>query len=125
MKFSEDAGGGIHRIDAYTAGRIVVSGREYCAGLIVSPQRIVEGWGPTEPAGLTAQHIAALLDLDPQVIVIGTGARQVFPHPALYAPAHRRSVGVEVMDTGAACRTYNILVGEGRRVAAGLMVYQG
>lgn len=123
MKFSEDTGGGIYRIDAYAAGRIVVNGRDYRVGLIVSPHRIVEGWGPAEPAGLGAQHIAALLDLDPQVIVIGTGARQVFPHPALYAPAHGRGVGIEVMDTGAACRTYNILVGEGRRVAAGLMIY--
>jgi uncharacterized protein len=123
MKFSEDASGGIHRIDAYAAGRIVVSGRDYYRGLIVSPQQIVEGWGPADPASLAAQDIEALLDLDPQVIVIGTGARQVFPHPALYAPAHRRGVGVEVMDTGAACRTYNILVGEGRRVTAGLMIF--
>ena len=123
MKFSEDAGGGIHRIDAHAAGHIVVSGRDYCTGLIVSPQRIVEGWGPVEPGDLSAQHIADLLDLAPQVIIIGSGARQVFPHPSLYAPAHSRGIGVEVMDTGAACRTYNILVAEGRRVAAGLMVY--
>ncbi len=122
MKFSEDAGGGIYRIDAYTSGHIVVSGCDYATGLIVSPRQIVEGWGPAEPAYLTAQHIAALLDLDPQVIVIGTGVRQVFPHPTLYTHAHRRGIGVEVMDTGAACRTYNILVGEGRRVAAGLMI---
>lgn len=123
MKFSEDAGVGIHRIDAYAAGRIVVSGRDYHTGLIVTPQQVVEGWGPAEPAGLAAQHIAALLDLEPQVVVIGTGAVQVFPPPALYALAHGRGVGLEVMDTGAACRTYNILVGEGRRVAAGLMIY--
>ena len=123
MKFSEDPGGRIHRIDAYAAGHIVVSGRDYGAGLIVSPQRVVEDWGPTDPTGLTAQHIAALLDLDPQVIVIGTGARQVFPHSSLYAQAHERGIGIEVMDTGAACRTYNILVGEGRRVVAGLMIY--
>jgi uncharacterized protein len=123
MKFSEDAGGDIHRIDAYAAGRIVVSGREYGTGLIVSPHLIVEGWGPADPADLAAQHLAALVDLDPQVIVIGTGASQVFPHPSLYAPAHSRGIGVEVMDTGAACRTYNILVGEGRRAAAGLMIY--
>ncbi len=123
MKFSEDPGGGIHRIDAYAAGHIVISGRDYCVGLIVSPRRVVEGWGPAEPTELAAQHIAALIELDPQVIVIGTGAHQVFPHPSLYAPAHNRGVGIEVMDTGAACRTYNILVGEGRRVAAGLMMY--
>jgi uncharacterized protein len=122
MKFSEDPGAGSYLIDAYDAGCIVIGGRQYRGGLIVSSQRIIEGWGPAEPAGLTAQHLAALLDLDPQVIVLGTGALQVFPPPALFAAAHGRGVGVEVMNTGAACRTYNILVGEGRRVAAGLMI---
>jgi len=122
MKFSEETGGGILRIDAYGAGHIVVSGRDYHRGLILTPQQVLEGWGPTEPAGLAVEHIRALLDLGPQVIVIGTGARQVFPPHALFALAHGRGVGVDVMDTGAACRTYNILVGEGRRVAAGLMI---
>jgi uncharacterized protein len=123
MKFSEDAGRGHHRIDAYGQGRIVIDGRDFCTGLIVTPTRIVEGWGPQTPNGLSADHIAALVALDPQVIVIGTGARQVFPHPRVYAEALARGLGVEVMDTGAACRTYNILVGEGRRVAAGLLPY--
>lgn len=122
MKFSEDGSGANYRIDAYSADCVVVNGRDYHAGLIVSPERVVEGWGPAEPAGLVAQHIVALLELDPQVIIIGTGTRQAFPRPALYVPAHRRGIGIEIMDTGAACRTYNILVGEGRRVAAGLML---
>lgn len=123
MKFSEDTEHGTHRIDAYAAGLIRVNGRDYGAGLAVSATKIIEGWGPRTPDGLAAEHIAALLDLDPQVIVIGTGARQVFPRPALFAQANVRGVGLEVMDTGAACRTYNILVGEGRRVAVGLMIY--
>lgn len=123
MKFSEDTGRGIHLIDAYAAGLIRVGGRDYGAGLAVSANKIIEGWGPQTPDGLAAEHIDALLDLDPQVIVIGTGAHQVFPHPALFAQSNARGVGLEVMDTGAACRTYNILAGEGRRVAAGLMMY--
>ncbi len=121
MKFSEDAGRGSYLVEAYDAAGIVVAGRRYPRGLGLSPQGLIEGWGPAEPAGFTAEHIAALLDLDPQVIILGTGARQVFLHPALFAAAYARGVGVEVMDTGAACRTYNILVGEGRRVAAGLL----
>jgi uncharacterized protein len=122
MKFSEDRGAGIHRIDAYAPGHIVIGRRDYCVGLVACPGRILEGWGPTEPAGLAVQHIAALLDLDPEVILIGTGARQVLPHAGVLAAAYARGIGVEVMDTGAACRTYNILAGEGRRVAAGLML---
>jgi uncharacterized protein len=123
MKFSEDGGADIHRIDAYAPGRIVVDGRAYRVGLAVSPSRILESWGPVEPDELAPPHIAALLDLDPEVIVVGTGARQVFPHPAILAAAYARGVGVEVMDTGAACRTYNILASEGRRVTAGLLLY--
>jgi uncharacterized protein len=123
MKFSEDAGKGHHRIDAYGQGGIVIDGRNFRTGLIVSPTRIVEDWGPQTPDVLAAEHIAALIALDPQVIVIGTGARQVFPHPRVFAKALAHGLGVEVMDTGAACRTYNILVGEGRRVAAGLIPY--
>jgi uncharacterized protein len=123
MKFSEDGGADIHHIDAYAPGRIVVDGRAYRVGLAISPSRILEAWGPVEPSDLAAQHIAALLDLDPEMIIVGTGARQVFPHPTILAAAYGRGVGVEIMDTGAACRTYNILAGEGRRVAAGLLLY--
>jgi uncharacterized protein len=123
MKFSEEAGRGQHHIDAYGEGRIVIDGRDYSAGLIVSPTRIIEGWGPRTAEGLTAEHIAALIALEPQVIVLGTGARQFFLHPRVLAQARGCGLGVEVMDTGAACRTYNILLGEGRRVAAGLIPY--
>jgi uncharacterized protein len=121
MKFSEDTGANVRHIDAYAAGLIRVDGRDYRTGLALSASHLVEGWGPTTPDGLATEHIAALLDLDPEVILIGTGARQIFPAPALFAQAYARGVGLEVMDTGAACRTYNILVGEGRRVAAGLL----
>jgi uncharacterized protein len=102
MKFSEDAGRGSYLVDAYDAAGIVVAGRRYARGLGLSPQGLIEGWGPAEPAGFTATHLAALLDLDSQVILIGTGPRQVFLHPALFATAYARGVGVEVMDTGAA-----------------------
>ena len=70
---------------------------------------------------MTEAHIDALLELDPQVILLGTGARQIFPAMALLARGLARSIGIEVMDTGAACRTYNILMAEGRQVVAGLL----
>jgi uncharacterized protein len=122
MKFSEADIGGGHRIQGYAPGRIVIDGTSYTTGLILTPERILSGWGPASAAELGEDHIGALVALDPQVIIIGTGARQVFPAPAVYAAAMRCGVGVEVMDTGAACRTYNIVMAEGRKVVAGLMV---
>jgi uncharacterized protein len=122
MKFAEADPGDGHLINGYAPGRVVVDGRSYREGLIVSPERIVEGWGPAAAGELTVDHIRDLLALEPQVIVIGTGQRQVFPSPAVYAAAMQCGVGVEIMDTGAACRTYNIVMAEGRRIAAGLIV---
>jgi uncharacterized protein len=122
MRFSEADVGSGHRVQGYEPGRILIDGRSYRSGLILTPERIVDGWGPVDPAQLSQDDVAELVELAPQVIVIGTGQRQVFPAPAVYAGAVRRGVGVEIMDTGAACRTYNILMAEGRRIVAGLIV---
>lgn len=122
MKFAEASTEGGHLIVGYEPGRIVVDGRSYKEGLIVSPERIVPGWGPEIAADLAEKHFEAIVALDPEVIVLGTGKHQVFPEPRVYLAAMQRGVGVEVMDTGAACRTYNILMAEGRRVVAGLIM---
>ncbi|MBK1701744.1 Mth938-like domain-containing protein [Thiococcus pfennigii] len=122
MRFAEaDEADGL-LIQGYEPGAIRVAGRVYREGLILSPRRLVPGWGPATAARLAPSDIEALLAFDPQVIVLGTGERQVFPAAALLAAAQARRIGIEVMDTGAACRTYNILVGEGRNVVAGLMM---
>lgn len=122
MNFAELSGGGGHWIEGYAPGRILIDGRSYQEGLILCPERIISGWGPSTPAKLTRAHVAELMALAPQVILIGTGARQVLPPPAVLETALARGVGIEIMDTGAACRTYNLLMAEGRKVAAGLMV---
>ncbi|MEA3274188.1 MAG: Mth938-like domain-containing protein [Pseudomonadota bacterium] len=122
MKFAEADTDGGHLIEGYEPGRILIDGRSYSESLIVSPGRIISDWGPAAAADLSMDHFAALLALEPQVIVVGTGERQVFPDPPLYFSLLERGVGVEIMDTGAACRTYNILMAEGRKVAAGLIM---
>ncbi len=121
MKFSEAERGDGYVIEGYEPGQILIDGRVFVAGLILTPRRIIPNWGPARAADLAEAHIDALLELEPQVILIGTGARQVFPSIALQARALGRGIGIEFMDTGAACRTYNILMGEGRRVVAGLL----
>ncbi len=123
MKFSEAGSDGGYLILGYGPGRILIGGRVYTRGLIVSPERIDTDWGPKNAADLAAEHFEALLALDPQIIIVGTGKHQVFPDPNTYLTVLRRGLGVDIMDTGAACRTYNILVSEGRKVAAGLTMY--
>jgi uncharacterized protein len=89
--------------------------------VIVSAGSLIENWRPRDIAGLTAQDLEQALALDPEVLLIGSGTRQVFPAPQLLAVLHRSRVGFEVMNTGAACRTYNVMLAEGRAVVAALI----
>jgi uncharacterized protein len=122
MKFSEADGTGGYLIEGYSAGWISISGRRYTRSLILTPSDIIEPWGPTKATDLTRQHLTAIKHLAPRIALIGTGDEPAFLDPALYAGLLERGIGVEVMTTGAACRTYNILVSEGRDVVAGLIL---
>lgn len=121
MRFAEADESGGYLIQAYGPEGIRIAGRTFTRGLILTPARIIEDWGPERILDLDPGHLQPLIDLAPEVIVLGTGAAQVFPEPALWYLIMERRIGFEVMDTGAACRTYNILMAEGRRVAAGLL----
>ena len=121
MNFSQADPGEGYLVEAYEPGRIQIDGRLFTVGLILSPRQLVPEWGPARAEDLSLTHLEALLALEPQVILLGTGARQVFPSSALLAAVWTRGIGIEVMDTGAACRTYNLLMSEGRAVVAGLM----
>ncbi len=103
-------------------GWVRVGTTEYRHNLVLLPERIVESWAPDGFAALGEADFAGLLDHAPEMVLLGTGARQHFPHPRLLQALAAARVGVEVMDTRAACRTFNILVAEGRRVAAALIV---
>lgn len=89
--------------------------------LLLTADRVVTGWASGGFAGLTAEDFAAVRDLGTEIVIVGTGERQRFPSPALLRPLIDARVGFEIMDLAAACRTYNILVGESRSVAAALM----
>ncbi len=89
--------------------------------VIVLPERLEE-WAPASFMELEKSHFQAFLELEPEVVIVGTGERPHLPLPSLMEPLLRQQVGVEFMDTPAACRTYNILVGEGRRVMAALLM---
>src|SRR5690349_12708626 len=106
----------------YGPGYVEVNRARHAASLAVSGDRLVLGWPATSIEVLQPDHLAALLELGPEIVLLGTGETFVFPPPALLAPLRQAGVGVEVMDTPAACRTYNILMGEGRNVVAAIVL---
>lgn len=100
---------------------ITVGEETYAGPVILSPNEVKTPW-PVESIGeLSQEQLEPVLDLRPEVVLIGTGAKQVFLDPELMMVFHRQGIGIEVMDTRAACRTFNILVVEERRVVAALL----
>ncbi len=121
MKLHLTGSGNQNLFTAYGEGYVAVNGRRYSRSLIVLPERLVEDWGATTFDALSAGDMVTLAGLDREVVLLGTGKLLRFPRPELMRPLVQAGVGVEVMDVQAACRTYNILASEGRRVAAALL----
>lgn len=122
MKLHSSVTSGLLSITSYDAGHIAVNGRRLTKSFLLTPQRLIEDWPPASFAELGEADLLAVAALDCPIVLLGTGARQHFPAPALLRPLIERRVGVEVMDSHAACRTYNILMAEGRNVAAALII---
>jgi uncharacterized protein len=109
-------------VRGYVPGQLRIGEREFTRSLIVSARTLIEDWRPQHIGELTVADLEPALALAPQVLLLGSGPRQVFPARELLAQLYAARVGFEVMDTGAACRTYNVLVAEGRAVAAALII---
>ena len=100
---------------------ITVAGETYPGPVILSPDSVDSRWQVESVTDLTEEQLKPVLDLRPELVIVGTGAKQIFLHPELMMVFHREGIGIEVMDTRAACRTFNILVVEERRVVAALL----
>jgi len=103
-------------------GWIRIGTQDYHDNLVLRAGAVSPGFAPNGWEGLVAADFERLLADAPEIVLLGTGATQRFPHPRLTAALFKARVGLEVMDTRAACRTYNILVAEGRNVVAALIV---
>jgi uncharacterized protein len=125
MHIQLETGGRANLIRTYLPGQITVSQDSYTRSLIVLPGQIITDWPPQSFEELTTAHIVTLVTLRPELLILGTGQKQRFPRAEQLAPLAATGIGWEVMDTGAACRTYNILMGEGRNIAAALMMIEG
>ena len=122
MKLHLEPAGVKNTFTGYGEGYVMVNGERIEKSVVVLPERILADWPAARFADLKAEHLAALTGLDREIILLGTGERLRFPRPEIVAPLVRAGIGIEVMDLQAACRTYNILMSEGRKVAAALLI---
>lgn len=100
----------------------LVNDRKLIASFVLAPDTLVEDWAPCDAATLSPADLEPLFALQPEVILLGSGARQVFPPAATLAACLSRGIGLETMTNAAAARTFNVLAGEGRRVVAGFVL---
>jgi uncharacterized protein len=122
VKIDLDAGAeDARRITAYRSGEIMIGGVTWRTSVLIGSDRGAETWPPRAFEDLAEAHFETIAIREPEIVLLGTGARTLFPAPALLLPCSRRGIGIEVMDTGAACRSFNFLLGEGRRVIAALL----
>jgi uncharacterized protein len=122
MRFAQDSTSGSNVIRAYGNGEIRVNETVYRGALILSATTVIVDANIQNLDDLIALGSARTLALEPELVLLGTGVRQIFPAASFGAQFLRAGIGFEVMDTSAACRTFNVLVGEQRRVAAMLLV---
>ena len=122
MKIERDEAPGRNTFTGYGEGYVEVNRTRHSSSLVVAGERLVTDWPAASLESLSADHLAAIVELAPEIVLLGTGSTFRFPEPQILAPLRNAGIGVEVMDTPAACRTYNILLGEGRNVVAALIV---
>lgn len=99
----------------------LVNERRLHSSFVITPQALIEDWPVHEAAALGAADLEAILALEPELVLLGTGARQVFPPAEVMAACLSRGIGLESMANDSAARTYHVLAGEGRRVVAGFI----
>jgi uncharacterized protein len=122
MRLTDDRTGGAFVVRSYSPGELRVGDAVLHRSCVLSAERLIDDWRPQTLDELSAADLEAVFALQPEIVVLGSGARQRFPDTQLLAAILGRGIGCEVMDTGAACRTYNVLVSESRRAVAALFL---
>jgi uncharacterized protein len=120
VKLHASAPSALNTFSGYGDGFVMVNGQRHEQNVIVMPERLLP-WQAQSFDSLKEEDFQPLLELAPEILLIGTGPKQRFPHPRLTRKLAEKRIGVEAMDLRAACRTYNILMSEERRVAAALL----
>lgn len=115
MRFAQETMPGVKLVTRYGEDGLWIGSEHYATSVIITPEQVVP-WSARSVADLSTNQLDAVLALNPELILLATGAIQQFPPPPILYHALARRVGIEVMDLGGAARTYNVLVGDGRRV---------
>lgn len=111
-----------YQIRSYRPGFIQVNNLTYTQSVIVSPERLIDNWKPQHISELTQEDLRIISELKPAILLIGTGKKLEFPNLKIYGNLINEGIGVEIMDTHAACRTYDALTAENRNVTAALII---
>ena len=122
MKFQPDSLAGTNTVSRHEPGTVWVNGMQWAHSLLLPWRGEVQRWPVDGLAMLAAAHFEQVLALKPELVIFGSGARLQFVSPALYRCLIEARIGIETMDTAAACRTYNVLAAEGRSVVAALLL---
>jgi uncharacterized protein len=122
MSLTLDENNANYQIRGFKPGFIQINQETFNQSLIVGPNQLITNWEPQHISELTREHLRAITDLHPAILIIGTGTELQFPAIELYGDLINEGIGVEIMDTAAACRTYNILTAENRDVLAALII---
>jgi len=122
MQITQITGEDQHMVTGYAPDHVAVNGVRYASSLILRPNALLPSWPVADAAQLRFEDLAWIRENPPEILLLGTGPRQVFPDRAVWRELRMEPWGIEIMDTAAACRTYNLIVAEGRTVAAALIV---
>ncbi|MEX0732061.1 MAG: Mth938-like domain-containing protein [Aquisalimonadaceae bacterium] len=124
MQLTMEDTGKANRIRGYDVGSVTVNDTVYRQSIVVARDNLITDWPPGAVDRLATTHLDQLLELDPELIIIGTGSTQQFPDRDVLRHAILAGIGIEVMTTPAACRTYNVLMAENRRAVAALFMME-
>ena len=122
MKLTDERSAGLNTVRSYSPGQLKVGDSVITRSCLISPTELISDWRPQLLNELTLEDLEPLLALAPEIVILGAGVKQRFPPMEWMAALMSRGIGCDVMDTGAACRTYNVLVSEGRKVVAAMFV---
>jgi uncharacterized protein len=122
MKLDPAPNDGSYSFSGYGEGYVAINGQRHSNNLVILPRQLIPEWTAHRFEQLTEDDFATLAGLGAQILLLGTGRQLRFPEPRLTRPLIEAGIGLEVMDTKAACRTYNILASEGRSVACALLI---
>ena len=122
MKITATQRANLNFIRGYAPGEIRIGEQSIHSNCLVTANQLITDWQANDAATLSLAHLEPMLALKPEIVVLGTGERQQFPPAEIYAALLSRRIGFEVMDLGAACRTFNVLLSEDRSVLAALLL---